>query len=217
MVEYLNNEVARFWYEANNYVLSVERQYVGYDSIKGTDVFHITVVFRDGQTYSWSSHTISRYGNGLFVDSKGKYLFGCSLQGIYCCDLKTGNKIWQKKKMSKYIVMNNDDTLTCEWHKQIFILDVAGNVIGELNTNFDASIFHIGDEKFLIRVSNTIWNIVTSHLDKQYVIPNHIFCSEIRFAHVIDNTLIIKYWSSDNIESHSKDEHSINLLPYKII
>jgi|GEM_PF-6120186 len=216
-MEYLNNEAIRFLYEANNYVLSVERQYVGYDSVKGTDVFNITVVFHDGQKYSWRSNTISRYGNGLFVDSKGKYLFGCSLQGIYCCDLKTGTKLWHKKKMSKYIVMNNDDTLTCEWHKQIFILDVDGNVIDELNTNFDTSVFHIGENKFLIRINSTNWNIVTSNLDTQYVIPNQLFHSRIRFANIIDDTLIIKYWSSNYVEDNLKDEHAINLLPYKII
>jgi len=53
-------------------------------------------------------------------------------------------------KMSKYIVMNADDTLTCEWHKQLFIYDITGNIIKEIRTNYETSVFHIGNKKFLI-------------------------------------------------------------------
>lgn len=213
-MKYQNEQIAYFIYESNREVCSIERKYIGFDCREGTDVFEMTVLFRDGKKYSWTSNIISRYGNGLFIDSNAKYLFGCSLQGVYCCDLKTGKKIWQKRKMSKHIVMNADDTLTCEWHKQLFIYDLAGNVIKELRTNYETSVFYIGDNKFLIRMDKSTWAVVSSRLDQEYVFPNHIITSRIRSAAVCNDILNIRYWCENNSDNN---EQLIDLASYKVM
>lgn len=215
-MEKLNSQISHFFFKSNIFVESVEREYIKYDCDNDTDIFKVSVVYRDGQKYSWLSNVVSRYGNGLFVDLKGIYLFGCSLKGIYCCDLKTGKKIWQKKKMAYFIVMNDDDTLTCEWLQRISILDINGNTIKELKTNYESSVFYIGDNKFLIRTNKSNWSIVTSHLDVHYTIPNQLILSRIRSAKIINDTLNIKYWSKNNIESNINDEQIISLHTYKV-
>ena len=210
-----NERTARFVYENNYYVHSVEREYLRYCFHTDTDVFNITVTFRDGQRVSWTSNIISRYGNGLFVDSEGKFIFGCSMRGIYCCHLKTGEKIWQKRKMAKYMVMNDDNTVTCEWHKHLFIVDVNGYIIKELKTNYEASLFHIENNSFLIRSSKAFWIIVSSQLDKQYEIPDSLFLSRIKSAMICNDTLTVRYWSRNDGDFDRADEQVINLLPYK--
>ncbi len=202
-----------FEYENNKKVSSIERRYLDFDYNQDTDVFEITVHFRDGNIFSWTSRMISSYGNGLFIDSNAKYLFGCSLQGVYCCDLRTGKKIWQKRKMSKYIVMNADDTLTCEWHKQLFIYDIAGNIIKEIRTNYETSVFHIGNKKFLIRRDKSTWAVVSSQLDQEYVFPNSFVFSRIRAATISHDILNIRYWCENN----GSDEQLVDLSPYKVV
>lgn len=208
-----DEQTTRFEYENNKKVSSIERRYLDFDYSQGTDVFEITVHFRDGNIFSWTSRMISSYGNGLFIDSNAKYLFGCSLQGVYCCDLRTGKKIWQKRKMSKYIVMNADDTLTCEWHKQLFIYDIAGNIIKEIRTNYETSVFHIGNKKFLIRRDKSTWAVVSSQLDQEYVFPNSFIFSRIRSATVSHDILNIRYWCENN----GSDEQLVDLSPYKVV
>lgn len=213
-MKYQKEQIAYFTYEKNREVCSIERRYIGFDSHNDTNVFGITVLFRDGQKYAWTSNIISRYGNGLFIDSKAKYLFGCSLKGVYCCDLKTGKKIWQKRKMSKYIVMNADDTLTCEWHKQLFIYDIAGSVIKELKTNYETSVFHIGESEFLIRMDKSKWAVVSSQLNQEYIFPNHIISSRIRTATIDNGILNIRYWCENEDDSLKQ---LIDLTPYKVM
>ena len=208
-----DEQTTRFEYENNKKVSSIERRYLDFDYSQGTDVFEITVHFRDGNIFSWTSRMISSYGNGLFIDSNAKYLFGCSLQGVYCCDLRTGKKIWQKRKMSKYIVINADDTLTCEWHKQLFIYDIAGNIIKEIRTNYETSVFHIGNKKFLIRRDKSTWAVVSSQLDQEYVFPNSFIFSRIRSATVSHDILNIRYWCENN----GSDEQLVDLSPYKVV
>lgn len=208
-----DEQTTRFEYENNKKVSSIERRYLDFDYNQDTDVFEITVHFRDGNIFSWTSRMISSYGNGLFIDSNAKYLFGCSLQGVYCCDLRTGKKIWQKRKMSKYIVMNADDTLTCEWHKQLFIYDIAGNIIKEIRTNYETSVFHIGNKKFLIRRDKSTWAVVSSQLDQEYVFPNSFVFSRIRSATISHDILNIRYWCENN----GGDEQLVDLSPYKIV
>lgn len=208
-----DEQTTRFEYENNKKVSSIERRYLDFDYNQDTDVFEITVHFRDGNIFSWTSRMISSYGNGLFIDSNAKYLFGCSLQGVYCCDLRTGKKIWQKRKMSKYIVMNADDTLTCEWHKQLFIYDIAGNIIKEIRTNYETSVFHIGNKKFLIRRDKSTWAVVSSQLDQEYVFPNSFIFSRIRSATVSHDILNIRYWCENN----GSDEQLVDLSPYKVV
>ena len=208
-----DEQTTRFEYENNKKVSSIERRYLDFDYNQDTDVFEITVHFRDGNIFSWTSRMISSYGNGLFIDSNAKYLFGCSLQGVYCCDLRTGKKIWQKRKMSKYIVMNADDTLTCEWHKQLFIYDIAGNIIKEIRTNYETSVFHIGNKKFLIRRDKSTWAVVSSQLDQEYVFPNSFVFSRIRSATISHDILNIRYWCENN----GGDEQLVDLSPYKVV
>ena len=208
-----DEQTTRFEYENNKKVSSIERRYLDFDYNQDTDVFEITVHFRDGNIFSWTSRMISSYGNGLFIDSNAKYLFGCSLQGVYCCDLRTGKKIWQKRKMSKYIVMNADDTLTCEWHKQLFIYDIAGNIIKEIITNYETSVFHIGNKKFLIRRDKSTWAVVSSQLDQEYVFPNSFVFSRIRSATISHDILNIRYWCENN----GSDEQLVDLSPYKVV
>lgn len=208
-----DEQTTRFEYENNKKVSSIERRYLDFDYNQDTDVFEITVHFRDGNIFSWTSRMISSYGNGLFIDSNAKYLFGCSLQGVYCCDLRTGKKIWQKRKMSKYIVMNADDTLTCEWHKQLFIYDIAGNIIKEIRTNYETSVFHIGNKKFLIRRDKSTWAVVSSQLDQEYVFPNSFVFSRIRSATISHDILNIRYWCENN----GSDEQLVDLSPYKVV
>lgn len=208
-----DEQTTRFEYENNKKVSSIERRYLDFDYNQDTDVFEITVHFRDGNIFSWTSRMISSYGNGLFIDSNAKYLFGCSLQGVYCCDLRTGKKIWQKRKMSKYIVMNADDTLTCEWHKQLFIYDIAGNIIKEIRTNYETSVFHIGNKKFLIRRDKSTWAVVSSQLDQEYVFPNSFIFSRIRSATISHDILNIRYWCENN----GSDEQLVDLSPYKVV
>ena len=208
-----DEQTTRFEYENNKKVSSIERRYLDFDYNQDTDVFEITVHFRDGNIFSWTSRMISSYGNGLFIDSNAKYLFGCSLQGVYCCDLRTGKKIWQKRKMSKYIVMNADDTLTCEWHKQLFIYDIAGNIIKEIRTNYETSVFHIGNKRFLIRRDKSTWAVVSSQLDQEYVFPNSFVFSRIRSATISHDILNIRYWCENN----GSDEQLVDLSPYKVV
>lgn len=208
-----DEQTTRFEYENNKKVSSIERRYLDFDYNQETDIFEITVHFRDGNIFSWTSRMISSYGNGLFIDSNAKYLFGCSLQGVYCCDLRTGKKIWQKRKMSKYIVMNADDTLTCEWHKQLFIYDIAGNIIKEIRTNYETSVFHIGNKKFLIRRDKLTWAVVSSQLDQEYVFPNSFIFSRIRSATISHDILNIRYWCENN----GSDEQLVDLSPYKVV
>ncbi len=208
-----DEQTTRFEYENNKKVSSIERRYLDFDYNQDTDVFEITVHFRDGNIFSWTSRMISSYGNGLFIDSNAKYLFGCSLQGVYCCDLRTGKKIWQKRKMSKYIVMNADDTLTCEWHQQLFIYDIAGNIIKEIRTNYETSVFHIGNKKFLIRRDKSTWAVVSSQLDQEYVFPNSFIFSRIRSATISHDILNIRYWCENN----GSDEQLVDLSPYKVV
>lgn len=208
-----DEQTTRFEYENNKKVSSIERRYLDFDYNQGTDIFEITVHFRDGNIFSWTSRMISSYGNGLFIDSNAKYLFGCSLQGVYCCDLRTGKKIWQKRKMSKYIVMNADDTLTCEWHQQLFIYDIAGNIIKEIRTNYETSVFHIGNKKFLIRRDKSTWAVVSSQLDQEYVFPNSFIFSRIRSATISHDILNIRYWCENN----GSDEQLVDLSPYKVV
>lgn len=208
-----DEQTTRFEYENNKKVSSIERRYLDFDYNQETDIFEITVHFRDGNIFSWTSRMISSYGNGLFIDSNAKYLFGCSLQGVYCCDLRTGKKIWQKRKMSKYIVMNADDTLTCEWHQQLFIYDIAGNIIKEIRTNYETSVFHIGNKKFLIRRDKSTWAVVSSQLDQEYVFPNSFIFSRIRSATISHDILNIRYWCENN----GSDEQLVDLSPYKVV
>lgn len=212
-MKHQDEQTTCFEYENNKKVSSIERRRLDYDYNQGTDVFEITVHFRDGNIFSWTSRMISSYGNGLFIDSNAKYLFGCSLQGVYCCDLRTGKKIWQKRKMSKYIVMNADDTLTCEWHKQLFIYDIAGNIIKEIRTNYETSVFYIGNKKFLIRRDKSTWAVVSSQLDQEYVFPNSFIFSRIRSATISHDILNIRYWCENN----GSDEQLVDLSPYKVV
>lgn len=212
-MKHQDEQTTCFEYENNRMVSSIERRRLDFDYNQETDVFEITVHFRDGNIFSWTSRMISSYGNGLFIDSNAEYLFGCSLQGVYCCDLRTGKKIWQKRKMSKYIVMNADDTLTCEWHKRLFIYDIAGNIIKEIRTNYETSVFHIGNKKFLIRRDKLTWAVVSSQLDQEYVFPNSFIFSRIRSATISHDILNIRYWCENN----GSDEQLVDLSPYKVV
>lgn len=225
-MKWINNNIGRecireysyrFIYKTNTYVNLIEKEYLGYDCYTDKENFEVTVFFHDGQKFSWKSNVLDSYGDGLYVDSKGRFLFGCSLNGLYCLDIKTGKKIWQKRKMSMSTVINEDDTLACQWHKQLFLLDLDGNITKDLKTNYDCSVFYIEDDKFLIRIDKQVWSIVSSHIDRQYDIPNQAFLevkekrgsgNGIRFATFRNNALIVKYWTDQ--------EQTIDLTQYKI-
>ena len=109
--------------------------------------------------------------------------------------------------------MNADDTLTCEWHKQLFIYDIAGNIIKEIRTNYETSVFHIGNKKFLIRRDKSTWAVVSSQLDQEYVFPNSFVFSRIRSATISHDILNIRYWCENN----GSDEQLVDLSPYKVV
>lgn len=90
---YLNkqdNISTRYDYKNNQYVKSVEVFWKGYDPYTDSEMTEVQVVSCDESVFRWESKTISSYGNGLWIDRFGKYIFGCSLRGIYCLDVKTG-------------------------------------------------------------------------------------------------------------------------------
>lgn len=207
-----------FLYETNQYVHSVECEYISYNSYDDTATYKIKVNYRDGQTSSWESNLVSEYGNGLWVDSNGRFLYGCSLRGVYCCDLKTGKRIWRRRNMAKRIIMNADDTLTCQWLKKLFIMDAEGNVIKEMKTNYESSIFYVDDGKFLIQKVKTAWDIVSAELDKHYMILQNVFLAglDIRSAFFSNDTLAVVYWDKNGADSEQGEKQIIDLIPYRV-
>lgn len=215
-IEYPNEQTVRFVYDGNSYVNYIEREYIYYDCDKDSEIYRINVFFENGQKSTWISDIVCRYGNALLVDSYGRYIIGCSLRGIYCCDLKTGKLVWRKKKMAKRIIMNEDDTLTCEWHKQLFVIDLSGNVLREVNTHYDVAIFYLGENKFMMRNCKSTWIILSSMLDVLYTIPHQIISSGagIRSADIDKDDLSIKFWVKDETMADQNNERRINLAQY---
>ena len=211
---YLNkqdNISTRYDYKNNQYVKSVEVFWKGYDPYTDSEMTEVQVVSCDESVFRWESKTISSYGNGLWIDRFGKYIFGCSLRGIYCLDVKTGQPVWKSQRRPNKIIMNSDDTITGQGIQSIYTLDLQGKLVNEVKTRRECSIDYLGENHFLIAFNAKTCSIIQSgSLKTVCTIPINVFsvpdASRFRFAKKEGNYLYITYWSPQ--------KQTIDLTPY---
>ena len=156
-------------------IVLCEGQYNSY-----TDCQHntITVKYYDKECTIWTSSIVTQFGGPLVLDALGELLFGCSLKGVYCCRINTGEIVWKSRKFANQIVLNANNTLTCAGLSSIFVLTFTGEIINELKTRQEDKIEYLGDNYFLIGMTSKKWNIVeATTLSPIYEIPSDAFWS----------------------------------------
>lgn len=176
----------------------------------------VKVYYTNGDQVEWDTTDVRcGYNDTLGIDSKGEFIYGTSLRGIFCVYAKTGELKWRSKRWASTVVVNPNDTISCLAIKKIFILSPSGKLIKEIKTHRECSVEYLNDQFFMIGFSAKEWTIVDAEtLSNQYIIPAKVFLSRIRLAKKEGNLLHINYWLEEGIISQNNEHHVIDLEPY---